>query len=64
MKKLRLKKWVKYLILTIFDTIVILNLPSILKDPNILNNYRFNILIIGTFLLINLIGILKIEGGK
>ena len=61
MKKLRLKKWVKYLLLTILDLIFILNLPVILKDTGNLNNYRFNIIVLFTFFIINGIAVAIIE---
>lgn len=63
-KKLRLKNWVKYLILGIIDLIFIINLPNILKDTESINNYRFNILIIMIFLIINIIFIGIIENKK
>lgn len=63
-KKLRLKNWVKYLILGIIDLIFIINLPNILKDTESINNYRFNILIIMIFLIINIIFMGIIENKK
>ena len=61
MKKLKLRKWVKYLILAILNSIVIINLPSILRTTDTVNNYRFNILVIATIIFINSIYIYKIE---
>lgn len=61
MKKLKLKKKWKWLLLGIFDSIVILNLPLIIKNTTDLNNYRFNIIILAIFFTINFISIIKIE---
>ena len=58
MKRLRLRKWVKYSILSIFDLIFILNLPVILKDTGNINDYRFNILILFLFSVINTVAII------
>ena len=61
MKKLKLKKWVKYVILFILDLIIILNLPILIKIPTTVNDYRFNILILFFIIMINLLSIYKIE---
>ena len=61
MKKLRLKKWVKYLLLGIINLIIILNINVIIKEPITINQYRINILILAAILLSNGIAILKIE---
>lgn len=61
MKKLKLKKWVKYVILSILDLIMILNLPNFMVEPTTINDYRFNIIILFIILMINLLSICKIE---
>lgn len=61
MKKLKLKKWVKYVILSILDLIMILNLPNLMVEPTTINDYRFNIIILFIILMINLLSICKIE---
>lgn len=61
MKKLKLKKWVKYVILSILDLIMILNLPNFMVEPTTINDYRFNIIILFIILMINLLSIYKIE---
>lgn len=61
MKKLKLKKWVKYVILSILDLIIILNLPNLMVEPTTINDYRFNIIILFIILMINLLSIYKIE---
>lgn len=61
MKKLKLKKWVKYVILFILDLIIILNLPNFMVEPTTINDYRFNIIILFIILMINLLSIYKIE---
>lgn len=61
MKKLKLRKWVKYSILAILNLIVIINLPSIIRTADTVNNYRFNILVIATIIFINSLYIYKIE---
>lgn len=61
MKKLKLKKWVKYVILSISDLIMILNLPNLMVEPTTINDYRFNIIILFIILMINLLSIYKIE---
>lgn len=61
MKKLKLKKWVKYVILFILDLIIILNLPNLMVEPTTINDYRFNIIILFIILMINLLSIYKIE---
>lgn len=61
MKKLKLKKWVKYVILSILDLIIILNLPNFMVEPTTINDYRFNIIILFIILMINLLSIYKIE---
>lgn len=61
MKKLKLKKWVKYVILSILDLIIILNLPNLMVDSTTINDYRFNILILFLIIMINVLSIYKIE---
>lgn len=61
MKKLKLKKWVKYTILAIVDLIIILNLPSLIKEPATVNQYRLNIIIVACIIFFNTISISKIE---
>ena len=61
MKKLKLKKWVKYVILFILDLIMILNLPNLIKEPATINDYRLNILILFFIIMINILSIYKIE---
>ena len=61
MKKLKLKKWVKYVILFILDLTIILNLPNLMVEPTTINDYRFNIIILFIILMINLLSIYKIE---
>ena len=61
MKKLRLKKWVKYLLLGIINLIIILNINVLIKEPITINQYRINILILAAILLSNGIAIYKIE---
>ena len=61
MKKIRLKKWVRYLILSIIDLIVILNLPNLMKEIVTINDYRQNILILFIILFSNILLICKIE---
>nr|DAW20990.1 MAG TPA: hypothetical protein [Caudoviricetes sp.] len=61
MKKIRLKKWVKYLMLFIIDLIVILNLPNLMKKIVTINDYRQNILILFIILFSNILLICKIE---
>ena len=61
MKKLKLKKWVKYVILFILDLIIILNLPNLMVEPTTINDYRFNILILLFVIMINILSIYKIE---
>ena len=61
MKKLKLKKWVKYVILSILDLIIILNLPNLMVEPTTINDYKFNMLILFIILMINLLSIYKIE---
>ena len=60
-KKLKMKPAVKYTILFIIDLIFVLNLPLILKDVETINDYRFNILILGIFFIANAIASIKIE---
>lgn len=61
MKKLKLKTWVKYTILAIVNLVIILNLPLIIRQGNTLNDYRFNILAITVFIIMNAIAVLQIE---
>lgn len=61
MKKIRLKKWVRYLILSIIDLIIILNLPNLMKEIVTINDYRQNILILFIILFSNILLICKIE---
>ena len=61
MKKLRLRKWVKYLLLGIANTLLLINLPMIIRQVNTINDYRYNILAIATIIIINSVAILKIE---
>jgi hypothetical protein len=61
MKKIRLKKWVRYLMLSIIDLIVILNLPNLMKEIVTINDYRQNILILFIILFSNILLICKIE---
>lgn len=61
MKKLKLRKWVKYLLLIILDLIVIFNIPAILRDVKTLNEYRFNMILLFIFFMINLITMIIIE---
>ena len=61
MKKLKLKKWVKYVILSILDLIMILNLPNLMVEPTTINDYRLNILILFFIIMINILSIYKIE---
>lgn len=61
MKKIRLKKWVRYLILSVIDLIVILNLPNLMKEIVTINDYRQNILILFIILFSNILLICKIE---
>lgn len=60
-KKLKMKSNLKYLILFTIDLILILNLPMVLKDPVTLNNYRFNMIILGLMLITNGIAVMQIE---
>lgn len=61
MKKIRLKKWVRYLMLSIIDLIIILNLPNLMKKIVTINDYRQNILILFIILFSNILLICKIE---
>lgn len=61
MKKLKLRKWVKYTILAIIDFIIILNLPNLIKEPATVNQYRLNIIIVACIIFFNTISISKIE---
>ena len=61
MKKLRLRKWVKYLLLGIINLIIILNINVLINEPITINQYRINILILAAILLSNGIAIYKIE---
>ena len=61
MKKIRLKKWVRYLMLSIIDLIIILNLPNLMKEIVTINDYRHNILILFIILFSNILLICKIE---
>jgi hypothetical protein len=61
MKKIRLKKWVRYLMLSIIDLIIILNLPNLMKEIVTINDYRQNILILFIILFSNILLICKIE---
>ena len=62
MKKLRLRKWVKYTILFTINFIIIINLPNILKNvENNVNNFRYNVFIIFLIFIGNLVAISKIE---
>ena len=61
MKKLKLKKWVKYVILSILDLIIIFNLPNLIKEPATINQYRLNIIIVFCIIFINMFSISKIE---
>lgn len=61
MKKLKLRKWVKYLILSIIDGIIMWNLPKIIVDSNTLNEYRYNIIVLFIIIIFNLIGIIIAE---
>lgn len=61
MKKIRLKKWVRYLMLSIIDLIVVLNLPNLMKEIVTINDYRQNILILFIILFSNILLICKIE---
>ena len=60
-KKLKMKKSTKYLVLVIIDLIVIFNLPLILRDVETINDYRYNILILVIFFIVNTIADIKIE---
>lgn len=61
MKKLKLKKWVKYTLLFILDMVIIFNLPILIKEPTTMNDYRLNILILFFIIMINILSIYKIE---
>lgn len=62
MKKIRLRKWVKYVILFAINFIVIMNLPNILKEvENNINNFRYDAFIIFLVFIFNLISISFIE---
>lgn len=60
-KKLKMKPIGKYTILFIIDLIFVFNLPLLLKDVETINDYRFNILVLGAFLTANVIALIKIE---
>lgn len=61
MKKLRLRKGVKYVLFGIFNIIVFMVLPNILKTPNDINTYRANIGILTILLAIDFISLINIE---
>ena len=61
MKRMKMKKNLKYIILGTINLIIIMNLPSILKNATTLNKYRYNWLIIALIILGNAISIIKIE---
>lgn len=62
MKKLRLRKWVKYTMLFAINFIVIINLPNILIEiNNNANNFRYNILVITVIIVGNILSIKYIE---
>ena len=61
MKKLKLKKWVRYTLLFTLDMVIIFNLPILIKEPDTINDYRFNILILFFIIIINILSIYKIE---
>lgn len=63
-RKLKLRKGVKYLLLFIIDLIVCIALKGIMKDPNILSGYRFNLILVFTYMMANAGMIAKIEGRK
>lgn len=61
MKKLKLRKWVKYTALGMVDLGFILNIPNIIKNTETLSGYRYNIIVLGIFFLINILVISLIE---
>ena len=61
MKKLRLRKWCKYTLVGIANAIVLLNLPLIFKEAITLNDYRYNILVLGAIILSNMFAVMMIE---
>lgn len=63
-RKLKLRKGVKYLLLFIIDLIVCIALKGIMKDPNILSGYRFNLILVFTYMMANAGMIAKIERRK
>ena len=62
-KKLKLRKGVKYLLFVI-DLIVCIALKGIMKDPNVLSGYRFNLILVYGYLMANFGIIAKIEGRR
>lgn len=60
-RKLKMKKNLKYIILGVLDSIFIINLPSILINATTLNQYRYNWIMLGIFLIANFITITFIE---
>ena len=63
-KKLKLRKGVKYLLLFVIDLIVCITLKGIMKDPNVLSGYRFNLILVYGYLMANFGIIAKIEGRR
>ena len=60
-KVLKMKANLKYTILFLIDLVFILEAPIILKNANTINAYRYNILILFTFFIINAFVLKKIN---
>ena len=63
-KKLKLRKGVKYLLLFVIVLIVCIALKGIMKGPNVLSGYRFNLILVYGYLMANFGIIAKIEGRR
>ncbi len=60
-KKLRMKPITKYTILFIIDFIYILNIPSLMREVNTTNDYRYNMLLLFALFIVNAIASIKIS---
>jgi len=61
MKKMKLRKWVKYLILILLNIMMLIIIANLLRNVKTVNDYRFNSLIIIIYMMIDTLLIYKIE---
>lgn len=61
MKKMKLRKWVKYLILILLNIMMLIIIANLLRNVKTVNDYRFNSLIIIIYMMVDTLLIYKIE---